>query len=222
MRVGALLGVLSALALTGCVTTSMQGYADNTPPSHPITHIAAYVAAPIDLRDSLERSLADEANKHGVIAVDALSIFPPTRTYSNAEIRSGLAARGIDGVLVLSVGDTGVRREYAGTIFQGQSFGTYTGSGTINTFVNTANISYGGSYSGSSFGTATPIYRYRRTTRFTAKLIDPATGRILWVGGGQVNVGGLLFVGNGTSAASSTSAIFDDLAAKGIIARTSS
>jgi integrase len=37
----------------------------------------------------------------------------------------------------------------------------------------------------------------------------------------EQNAGGLLFVGNGTSAASSASAIFDDLVAKGLIAHTS-
>ncbi len=212
---------LLALTLAGCVTTSMQGYADNTPPTHPVTRIAAMVAAPPGLRSDIQRSLADAASNHGVAAIDAFSILPPTRTYSDAEVRAQLKARGMDGVLLLTVGDSGIQREYAGTIFQGQSFGAYNGQGTVNSFGNTSNIALSGTYSGSSFGTATPVHRYSRTTQFTAKLIDAETGRTLWVGGGQVNAGGLLFVGNGTSAASSTSAIFDDLLAKGLIAHTS-
>jgi hypothetical protein len=212
---------LPALALAGCVTTSMQGYADNAPPNHPVTRIAAMVAAPPGLRSDIQRSLTEAATNHGVAAIDALSILPPTRTYSDAEVRAQLKARGMDAVLLLTVGDSGIQREYAGTIFQGQSFGTYSGQGTVNTFGNTSNVALSGTYSGSSFGTATPVHRYSRTTQFTAKLLDAETGRTLWVGGGQVNAGGLLFVGNGTSAASSTSAIFDDLAAKGLIAHTS-
>jgi hypothetical protein len=199
----------------------MQGYADSTPPTHSVTRIAAMVAAPVGLQADIQRSLSEAAVKHGVAAIDALSILPPTRTYSDAEVRAQLKARRIDGVLLLTVGDSGVQREYAGTIFQGQSFGSYSGQGTANTFGNTSNIAWSGTYSGSSFGTATPIHRYSRTTQFTAKLLDAETWRTLWVGGGQVNAGGLLFVGNGTSAASSTSAIFDDLTAKGLIARTS-
>ena len=213
--------VLLALPLAGCVTTSMQGYADSAPPSRPVTQIAAMVAAPVGLRADIQRSLAEAAAKHGVAAIDALSILPPTRTYSDAEIRAQLKAKGVDSVLLLTVGDSGVQREYAGTIFEGQSFGTYNGQGTVSTFGNTSNVALSGTYSGSSFGTATPVHRYSRTTQFTAKLLDAQTGRTLWVGGGQVNAGGLLFVGNGTSAASSTSAIFDDLAAKGLIASTS-
>jgi hypothetical protein len=187
-----------------------------------MTRIAAMVAAPVALRSDIQRSLNEAAAKHGVAAIDALSMLPPTRTYSDAEIRAQLKARNVDGVLLLTVGDSGVQREYAGTIFQGQSFGTYNGQGTVSSFGGMSNVALSGTYSGSSFGTATPIHRYSRTTQFTAKLLDAETGRTLWVGGGQVDAGGLLFVGNGTSAASSTSAIFDDLAAKGLIAHTTS
>jgi hypothetical protein len=52
---------------------------------------------------------------------------------------------------------------------------------------------------------------------FKARLVDPATSRNLWVGSGEVSAGGRLFVGNGSSASSSASAIFDDLRAKKII-----
>jgi hypothetical protein len=171
--------VLAAILCSGCVTTTMQGYADNAPPSHPVSHLAALVAAPMGLQQDIQRSLTEAAAKHGVMLADALVIFPPTRTYSDAEIRGQLAARGLDGVLLISVGDTGVNREYAGTIFQGQSFGTYNGMGTVNTFGNTANVSLNGTYSGSSYGVATPVYRYRRTTQFTARLLEASSGRTL-------------------------------------------
>jgi len=69
--------------------------------------------------------------------------------------------------------------------------------------------------------TSTPIYHYKRQTSFTARLLEPATGRNLWVGNGEVNAKGLLFVGNGASASSSVGAIFDDLQQKGIIGRSS-
>lgn len=220
LRIGTFL-VLLVLPLAGCVTTSMQGYADSAPPKHPVTRIAAMVAAPVGLRADIQRSLTEAANNHGVVATDALTILPPTRSYSDAEVRAQLKAKAIDGVLLLNVGDSGIQREYAGTIFQGQSFGTYNAEGTVSRFGNTSNVALSSTYSGSSFGTATPVHRYRRTTQFTAKLLDAETGRTLWVGGGQVSAGGLLFVGNGTSAASSTSAIFDDLATKGLIARGS-
>jgi hypothetical protein len=52
---------------------------------------------------------------------------------------------------------------------------------------------------------------------FKARLVDPTTARNLWVGSGEVSAGGRFFVGNGSSASSSVSAIFDDMRAKKII-----
>jgi hypothetical protein len=65
--------------------------------------------------------------------------------------------------------------------------------------------------------TATSMYQYRRQANFSARLLEPSTGRNLWVGNGQVNAGGLLFVGDGASSSSSVASIFDDLQAKGIL-----
>jgi hypothetical protein len=56
---------------------------------------------------------------------------------------------------------------------------------------------------------------------FKARLVDPGTARNLWVGSGEVNAGGRFFVGNGSSASSSVSAIFDDLRSKKILGGTS-
>lgn len=86
---------ISAVALGGCVTTSMQGYADLQPPAHPIQRIAA-IAPP-----ALVSALYTEASKRGVVLEDANAILPPTRQYNEAEVRQAMAAHGIDGVLVV-------------------------------------------------------------------------------------------------------------------------
>lgn len=196
----------------------MQGYADRDLPVRPVSHIVAYVAASDPLATSLQSSIREEANKRRVSAEDAFLLFPPTRAYSDAEVRQELAARGIDGVLVISVGDTGVQQQYAGTILVGQYTGTSSATGTIARFGNISTVDLNGTSSGTMTATATPVYRYRRQTNFAARLIEPVTGRNLWVGSGQVNAGGLLFVGNGANASSSIIAIFDDLQRKGVIA----
>ena len=210
-----------ALSLSGCITTSMQGYADRELPTKRVSRIIAYVAGPPPLVSSIQASISDDAKERGVVAEDAFLLFPPTRTYSNAEIQKGLASNGVDGVLVINVGDSGVLRQYAGTILSGQYFGSTNASGTINTFGNVSTVSLNGTSSGTMVATATPIYGYRRQTAFTARLLDPATGRNLWVGNGQVNAGGLLFVGDKASASSSVAAIFNDLQRKGIIGPSS-
>ena len=196
----------------------MQGYADRQLPVRPVSHIIAYVAGPNPaLVSGIQGSIAEEAHKHGIAADDALNLFPPTRAYSNSEVQKGLTGNGIDGVLIIDVGDTGVQREYAGTILSGQYQGSSNASGTVNTFGNVSTVSMSGTSSGTMMATATPTYRYRRQTSFNARLLEASTGRNLWVGNGQVNAGGLLFVGDRASSSSSVAAIFDDLQAKGII-----
>ncbi len=217
-----LLGVAAAaISLAGCITTSMQGYADRQLPAKPVSRIVAYVSAPGALASNIQANIADEGRKRGLVADDALMLFPPTRTYTNTEIQQGLAREGIDGVLVISVGDSGVQQQYAGTILSGQYSGTSSASGTINTFGNMSNVSMNGTSSGTMVATATPVYRYKRQTSFSARLLEASTGRTLWVGNGQVNAGGLLFVGDSANASSSVAAIFDDLQRKGITGSSS-
>jgi len=152
------------------------------------------------------------------VAEDALRLFPPTRSYTDAEIRRDLAAQGVDGVLLINVGDTGVVREYAGTVLYGQYSGSTVATGAATSLGNVTTGSVSATSHGTMTAAAAPSYRYKRQTNFTARLIEPATGRVLWIGQGQVNAGGLLFVGNNASASSSVSAIFDDLQKNGVIA----
>jgi hypothetical protein len=77
----AMLAAASSIMLTGCVTTSLQGYADLQPPPHPIQHIAA-IAPP-----ALIQPLASEAAKRGVVLEDANVILP--RHASTMKLRSG-------------------------------------------------------------------------------------------------------------------------------------
>jgi len=195
----------------------MQGYADREPPKARISRIAAYVAAPPQLAASIQSSLSTQARSRGITAEDALSILPPTRNYTNAEIQKILQSSGIDSVLIIKVGDTGIMRQYAGTYFEAQSTGDVSLIGTATRFGNTSDISLNGTSTLTTTGTSTPIYRYSRRTAFSAHLLEASSGRTLWVGNGQVNAGGLLFVGDGASASNSISAIFDDLSKKGLI-----
>jgi hypothetical protein len=203
----------SAIALSACVTTSMQGYADLQPPASPIQHIAA-IAPP-----ALVPALAREASKRGVVVEDANVILPPTRQYNETEVRQAMAAHGIDGVLVVNVtGDTGVQQQYAGTIADTSYSGTSSGNATVM-----GNMIYGtGMSSGTATTTTTPIFRYKRATAFEARLSDPQTSRKFWVGGGQTQAGGALFMGDAASASNAASAIFNDLQTKGLIGVRSS
>jgi hypothetical protein len=153
--------LLLALSVGGCITTSMQGYADRELPARPVQRIVAYVAAQEPLATSMRGGIIDEAKKRGIIAQDAFLIFPPARTYSDGEIRGGLKVQGVDGILAISVGDTGVTRQYAGTLFQGQSTTALSADGTVTRFGNMSNLSLSGTATTSTTATATPMYRYQ-------------------------------------------------------------
>ena len=93
---GAAIVAACATVLAGCVTTSMQGYADLDRPARPVEHIAV-VAPP-----ALLAALAAESAKHGLMIEDSNVIVPPTREYKDTEVRQLLKAQGIDGVLVVT------------------------------------------------------------------------------------------------------------------------
>jgi hypothetical protein len=219
---GPLMVAVAAATVSGCITTSMQGYADREPPAKPVQRVVTLVTAPGQLASSIQSSVTNEAAKRGVAAQDALQLFPPTRAYTDAEIRKDLARQGVEGVLLINVGDSGIMREYAGTVFSGQYSGSTVGDGTVTRMGNTGTVSVSSTSTGTMTATATPTYRYHLQTAFTARLIEAASGRNLWVGQGQVQAGGLLFVGDGANASSSVSAIFDDLQRKRIIGAAAS
>jgi hypothetical protein len=203
--------------LSGCITTTMQGYADRDLPARPLVHIAYYVAAPTALSTSIRSSVVEEARKRGMAADDVLSLLPPTRSYTDSEIRRTLAQQGVDGVLIVAVGDTGVLKEYAGTVLQANYSGVTSVDGSAIRVGNTTNWSAVGTTNGTVTATATPTYRYSRQTSFAARMIDSSSGRVLWVGNGEVKAGGLLFVGDGANSANSVAAIFENLQSKGVI-----
>jgi hypothetical protein len=213
---------LVAISQTACITTDMQGYADRQLPQHPVQRMVALVAAPSALASSLQAGIVEEAKKRGVLAEDAFLIFPPTRTYSDAEIKAELARDGIDAVLVLTVGDTGVQKEYAGTVFYGNTVTSASAVGTATGAGSVTNLSMSGASVSTTTVTASPTYRYSRQTNFQARLVEASSGRALWVGSGQVQAGGLLFIGNGVSATSTAAAIFNDLQTKGLIGAVAS
>ena len=70
--------VACVTVLGGCVTTSMQGYADLDRTARPVEHIAV-VAPP-----ALVTALATESAKRGLVIEDGNAIVPPTRQTMSA------------------------------------------------------------------------------------------------------------------------------------------
>jgi hypothetical protein len=186
---------LAGIMLCACASVLVQGEGGPQLPARPVNRLVAYVAGPDSLVASFQAYIAVEAAKRGTAADNALLLFPPTHAYAETEIRQGLAARSIDGVLIVNVGDAGVRRQYAGTIFQARSA------------VSPPAIA----------STVASVNGDPRQTTFSAELLDAATGRRLWDGDGQIASGGFSFFENGTTVADSVAALFEDLQEKGIV-----
>jgi hypothetical protein len=183
----------AAITLSGCLTSEI-GDADRMVPPRQLNRLLAYVAGPGAVASNLQMNISTEARRRGLVADNALALFPPTRSYTDADIRQTLAARGVDGVLIINVGDASVPPQYAGTILQGRS----TVSSATASAVNSVN-------------------GYPRATTFTARLIEPGASRNLWDGFGHVETGGIFTADDGSGAASAVAAIFDELQEKGIV-----
>lgn len=213
MRVGAIVGVkasmlvavrafclvLAAMALSGCGAALLRGEASpheasQQLPPRPVRAIGAYVAGPDSLAAGFQANIAVEATRRGLTAENLAALFPPTHAYADAEIRQGLAARSIDSVMIIKIGDAPGRRQYAGTILQERS----SGSGPTAAAVAAVN------------GDPSP-------TTFSARLIDAASGRKLWDSDGQIASGAFSLFANGTTVEDAVAALFDDLQEKGMI-----
>jgi hypothetical protein len=194
MRVFCLAAI--AVALTGCLTSSAPN-AGRMAAIRPVSHFVAYVAAPPALAPRIRSSIAAEAGRRGLVADDALALFPPSRSYVDADIRQVLAARAVDGVLIVNVGETGVPRQFAKTMFRGPPVAP------------------------AAAASVAAINGDPSSTSFTAELIEPAGARSLWNGSGIVDAGGMFSEDDGSGAALTIGALFDELQRKGFLAQRS-
>jgi hypothetical protein len=185
---------LAGMMLSACALGSIQGEGSLPAPARPISRLVAYVSGPDSLAASFQANIAVEAAMHGLSAENALVLFPPRRAYADAEIRQDLAMRSIDSVLIINIGNIGVHREYAGTIFQGRSR----------------------VLSGAGEAAVASVNGYPRETTFSARLLDGASGRKLWDGVGEVGPQSGLISG-GPTVSESVGQLFDDLQTKGVI-----
>jgi len=110
-------GILCIALLGACTQTTLDTYADRGEASRYLTHIVAYVAAPVSISNEVQTSLNSEAARHGVTFDNASYLLPPTHAYTEQEVKRVLSSRGVDGVLLIRVGNSPAIKEYGGTLF---------------------------------------------------------------------------------------------------------
>jgi hypothetical protein len=184
------------MALSGCGSALLQSETSPQLSPRPVKAIGAYVAGPNSLAGSFQANIAIQGTRHGLTTDNISALFPPTRAYTDAEIRQGLAARSIDSVMIIRIGDAPGQRQYAGTILQERSVGSGGPTAAAIAAVN---------------GNPNP-------STFSARLVDVASGRKLWDGGeGQIASGAYSLFANGATVEDAVAALFDDLQDKGMI-----
>ena len=112
-------GILCIALLGACTETTLDTYADRGQSSRYLTHIVAYVAAPVSVSNEAQASLNSEGARHGITFDNASYLFPTTRSYTDQDVKRVLASRGVDGVLLIRVGNLPIAKEYAVTLFGG-------------------------------------------------------------------------------------------------------
>jgi len=112
-------GILCIVWLGACTQTTLDTYADRDQAPRYLTHIVAYVAAPATISNEAQATLNLEGAKHGVTFDNAFYLFPTGRSYTEQDVKRVMSSRGVDGVLLIRVGNSAVVKEYAGTLFGG-------------------------------------------------------------------------------------------------------
>jgi len=108
MLFGVLFG-LAAILGQGCATTQITAFKDPDTGARKLKNVLIVVASS-DLRDrmAIEKAIVEKLTAQGIQAQPSTTVFPPTRKYTEQEMRESLAAKGFTEVLFLSPTGSGV------------------------------------------------------------------------------------------------------------------
>ncbi len=187
--------------LAGCAATALTSVRD--PAFQGRTFQRIVVVAPftdLDKRATAENSFVAALQARGAQAVPAMTVLPPTRTYSDEEMGAALRAAGADGVLLVTLTDAYASTTYVpgSTTTSGSAYAT--GSTVSWTATTRQNPGY---------------YVNKPRVRFEVKLVDVATGSTAWLGTSLTR--GNAFAGWDTLMRSLASEAAGRLAADGLV-----
>lgn len=153
--------------IVGCASTSITSFRD--PSFATKTFYRILVVSPsadLESRTKAESAFVERLAKHSVEGIPSISVFMPTRTYTNEELLKLLSENSIDGVLLVTLTDASTKQVYIPA--SSSTYGQATLSGnTVNYSANTQQ--YGG------YNISQPRLRYEM------RLYDVLTGNTAWV-----------------------------------------
>lgn len=166
-------GLMAVLIVsTGCASTRVTAFKDPEFAGRSFGKPAVYAnTANLEWRQSLEDRLVAEMSKHGVIARATFQLIPPTRDQSPEERAQILLAHGIDALIVIEVGESGVKDQYIPP-----TGATTTTHGTVTTYGSI------GTYRGTSYTRVHGGYNVSKPwAEMSTYVLEVATGRKAWV-----------------------------------------
>lgn len=165
----------------GSIVTEVRGMADTAQRGK---FFKSYVvSAPIDdlvFRTHIEEELSKRfLEKYNIIAIPFTKLFPPTRQYSENEIKQTLGEYRIPASLVITIGVN--QEKDIGVSTKGSSVGSMYGMGYPSQSPSSGSVGVLGITSGSQNSSSKRFVG--RDIKATIAVYDLSTGNMAWVGG---------------------------------------
>ncbi len=156
---------LSLLTFFGCASTNMTSFTDPAFKGSTFHHLLVIARSNnLSTRLWLESNLVQEFTENRIPAKEGILLFPPTRTFTDEQMRDSLLLHRFDAYIVIDVGETGVESIY---IPPTQAV-TQTTHNTTNRWTSTTTIIGGGSID-------KPWAKVRTT------MIEASTNAVVWI-----------------------------------------
>ena len=196
------------LAVVGCASTKMASVTDPTMRDKRYQRFVVFAdIADLEMRGRMERRVVERLVESGSGGEISLDLFPPTREYTDVEIKDQLLERGIDGFLVLMVNESGTTRSHVPV-----SGATTTTNGTARVVGDRVH------YDGQTRTNVSGGYDITRPwASFSTELYDVAGGNRTWVATAQTSGNG--YAGFGTVANSYCDKIVSQLLADRLLSQ---
>lgn len=164
-----LLSILISISIfASCAKTNISSFKDPSASNYKLQKIMVIASnLKFTSRESLEEKTATKLTENGVVGISSLTLFYPTRNYSDEEVVTILNNNNIDGILLLELSDAYSKQTYVPPSYSSKSKGTVVGN-QVN--INTTTYQYGG------------YYLNKPIVFFNLKLISTKDGQSLWVG----------------------------------------
>lgn len=158
---------LMSIFLMSCAATKMTAVRD--PAASTLLYRNIVIIAPfsdLESRTIAENAFVQKLSEHGVQGISSITLFLPTRTYTEKELLSIIEDAGADGILFVILADAYTKQTYVPQ--------SSTTTGTASLYGNILSYSSQTQHSGG-------YYISKPRVRYEIRLFDVSTGNTAWL-----------------------------------------